>query len=47
MQVYEGKKLLLIWDGATYHGEGKMKEFLEEANHGLLASQVVKETPQG
>lgn len=35
MKVYEGKKLLLIWDGATYHGEGKLKEFLGEVNQGL------------
>lgn len=35
MQIYEGRKLLLLWDGATYHRDRKLKEFLAEVNQGL------------
>ena len=35
MQIYEGRKLLLLWDGATYHRDQKLKEFLAEVNQGL------------
>lgn len=34
-EQYPGKKLLLLWDGATYHRDGAMKEFLAEVNVGL------------
>ncbi len=35
MEIYAGKKLLLLWDGATYHRDWKLKEFLAEVNTGL------------
>lgn len=35
MQIYQGRKLLLLWDGATYHRDRKLKEFLAEVNQGL------------
>ena len=34
-QIYEGKSLLLLWDGASYHRDQKLKEFLSEVNQGL------------
>jgi len=34
-ELYPGKKLLLLWDGATYHRDGHMKEFLAQLNEGL------------
>jgi len=33
--LYPGKKLLLIWDGATYHRSQEMKTFLAQQNAGL------------
>ena len=41
MQIYEGKRLLLLWDGATYHRDQKMKEFLAEVNQGLAEEEFV------
>jgi transposase len=35
MQLYAGKKLLLVWDGATYHRDQQLKAFLAEVNLGL------------
>ncbi len=35
MELYRGKKLLLIWDGATYHRDIQCQEFLAQVNHGL------------
>ncbi len=35
MELYRGKKLLLLWDGATYHRDIQSREFLAEVNHGL------------
>ena len=35
MQIYEGKRLLLLWDGATYHRDQQLKAFLAEVNLGL------------
>lgn len=35
MEVYRGKKLLLLWDGATYHRDQKVKELVAEINCGL------------
>ncbi len=35
MELYRGKKLLLIWDGATYHRDIQCQEFLAEVNRGL------------
>ncbi|MBI3650818.1 MAG: transposase [Acidobacteria bacterium] len=34
MEVYPGKKLLLLWDGVSDHRDGKLKEFLSEVNGG-------------
>lgn len=34
-KVYEGKKLLLLWDGATYHRDAQCQAFLAEVNQGL------------
>lgn len=35
MALYRGKKLLLLWDGATYHRDLQCREFLAEVNGGL------------
>jgi len=35
MKVYEGKKIKLIWDGATYHRSEEFIAFLKEVNAGL------------
>ncbi len=35
MELYRGKKLLLLWDGATYHRDRQCREFLAEVNAGL------------
>lgn len=35
MELYRGKKLLLLWDGATYHRDTQCQEFLAEVNQGL------------
>lgn len=34
-QKYEGKRLLLSWDGATYHKGAEMVDYLTGLNHGL------------
>ena len=34
-ELYRGKRLLLIWDGATYHRDLHCQEFLAEVNQGL------------
>ncbi len=34
-ELYPGKKLLLLWDGASYHRDGTIQEFLAHANEGL------------
>ena len=34
-QKYAGKRLLLIWDGATYHKGAEMVAYLTTLNHGL------------
>ena len=34
-KVYEGKKLLLLWDGASYHRDAQCQAFLAEVNQGL------------
>jgi transposase len=34
MRIYAGKKLLLLWDGASYHRDQKLKAFLAEVNAG-------------
>ncbi len=38
-ELYPGKRLLLLWDGATYHRDGAMKEFLAQVNQGLPEDQ--------
>ena len=35
MDLYRGKKLLLLWDGATYHRDIQCQEFLAQVNQGL------------
>lgn len=35
MELYRGKKLLLLWDGATYHRDVQCQGFLAEVNQGL------------
>jgi len=35
MRIYAGKKLLLVWDGASYHRDRQLKAFLAEVNFGL------------
>ena len=34
-ELRDGKKLLLIWDQASYHRYSDMKKYLEEVNRGL------------
>jgi len=34
-EIYAGSKLLLIWDGASYHKYSQMKAYLGEINKGL------------
>lgn len=38
-KLNEGKKLLIIWDGASYHKYKEMKEYLTEINRGLEISE--------
>jgi len=35
LEVYKGKKIKLIWDGAPYHRSQEFMTFLEEINGGL------------
>lgn len=37
-QKYVGKRLLIIWDGATYHKGAEMVEYLTKVNDGLSAA---------
>ncbi len=37
-QKYADKRLLLIWDGATYHKGTEMVDYLTSLNHGLDAT---------
>jgi DDE superfamily endonuclease len=34
-ELYPGKQLLLLWDGASYHRDGALQEFLAHVNQGL------------
>lgn len=34
-ELYPGKKLLLLWDGASYHRDSQLQEFLAQVNAGL------------
>jgi transposase len=38
MELYPGKKLLVVWDGATYHRDSALHEFLAQVNGGLAAA---------
>lgn len=38
-QQYPGKRLLICWDGASYHRGGEMREYLEGVNYGLAPEQ--------
>jgi putative transposase len=33
-QKYPGKRLILLWDGASYHRQGEMMEYLQQLNAG-------------
>ena len=33
-QNYHGKRLIVCWDGASYHRSAEMQEYLESLNHG-------------
>ncbi len=41
MELYHGKKLLLLWDGATYHRDMHCQEFLAQVNQGLEEKEWV------
>ncbi len=41
MEIYPGKKLLLLWDGATYQRDHKVQEFLADVNQGLAEQDWV------
>ena len=34
-EKYIGKKIILIWDGASYHRFGEFRDYLEKLNHGI------------
>ena len=35
LEKQKAKKILLIWDGASYHKSSEMQEYLKEVNVGL------------
>lgn len=37
--IYQNSKLLIIWDGASYHKYSEMKTYLQEINHGLAETE--------
>ena len=39
MELYPGQKLLVLWDGATYHRDGTLHEFLARVNQDLSEAQ--------
>jgi transposase len=39
MEYYEHKRLLILWDGASYHRSHELREFLSEINEDLPESQ--------
>ena len=38
-QQYPGKRIVIIWDGASYHKFGKMPEFLAKINQDLVEDE--------
>lgn len=40
---YKNKRIMLIWDGASYHRFGKFRDFLEEVNRdkNLMIGQLL------
>lgn len=38
-QRYQHKRLVIIWDGASYHKGAEMVEYLQKANNGLEPDQ--------
>ena len=38
-QKYVGKRLIIFWDGATYHTQGEMREYLQQLNTGKEAEE--------
>jgi transposase len=35
MQIYENKKIMIIWDGASYHRFSAFRDYLSQVNQGL------------
>jgi transposase len=35
-QKYAQKRLILLWDGASYHRQGEMSEYLQQVNEGQM-----------
>lgn len=38
-ELYPGKKLLVLWDGASYHRDAQLQAFLAHVNAGLAPSE--------
>lgn len=38
-EQYPGKRLIICWDGASYHRSGAIQEYLEGINHGYAREQ--------
>lgn len=38
-ELYPGKKLLLLWDGASYHRDAQLQAFLCRVNAGLTSNE--------
>ena len=34
-EQFSGQRLLILWDGASYHRSGELRSFLEQVNEGL------------
>jgi transposase len=39
LSEYKGKRIVLLWDGASYHRSQEVKDFLAEVNAGLSPEQ--------
>jgi len=39
MDLYPGQKLLVLWDGASYHRDASLREFLTQVNADLAPEQ--------
>jgi hypothetical protein len=38
-ELYPGKKLLVLWDGASYHRDAQLQAFLSCVNAGLTSTE--------